>query len=118
MVFFKCLVAFRCAGLRVARIYSRNFWRRCPVEEISMKLLTGSITMLFAMVVGSLTHPFGSAKKQDSSLPLFEGASINLDGNESARRLFQRACANCHSETTAWPWYGYIPPASWMLERD
>ena len=46
--------------------------------------------------------------------PLFQGAQI--DGPTLA--LFQRACQNCHSENTQWPWYSRIPPASWMIEKD
>ena|SRR5258708_26167940 len=32
--------------------------------------------------------------------------------------LFQRACQNCHSENTQWPWYSRIPPASWKIRKD
>ena len=46
--------------------------------------------------------------------PLFQGAQI--DGLTLA--LFQRACQNCHSENTQWPWYSRIPPVSWMIEKD
>jgi hypothetical protein len=29
--------------------------------------------------------------------------------------LAQRACFDCHSNETTWPWYGYIAPISWRL---
>jgi hypothetical protein len=29
-----------------------------------------------------------------------------------------RACADCHTSHTRWPWYGHIPPVSWLLQRD
>jgi mono/diheme cytochrome c family protein len=32
------------------------------------------------------------------------------------RELFDRACADCHSNETRWPWYGRIAPASWLLQ--
>jgi len=32
--------------------------------------------------------------------------------------LFQRACADCHSNETTWPWYAYIAPVSWLVARD
>jgi Haem-binding domain len=32
--------------------------------------------------------------------------------------LLHRACINCHSHETAWPWYGRVAPFSWMLGRD
>jgi len=34
------------------------------------------------------------------------------------RELFFRACADCHSNQTAWPWYTNIAPVSWLAERD
>ena len=46
--------------------------------------------------------------------PLFQGAQID----EPTLALFQRACQNCHSENTQWPWYSRIPPASWMIGKD
>jgi hypothetical protein len=33
-------------------------------------------------------------------------------------RLVERACQNCHSERTEWPWYSYLAPMSWMIEKD
>lgn len=26
-----------------------------------------------------------------------------------------RACADCHSNRTAWPWYSHVAPASWFV---
>ncbi len=33
-------------------------------------------------------------------------------------KLLRRACANCHSHETEWPWYSKISPASWIIVRD
>ena len=30
----------------------------------------------------------------------------------------RRACFDCHSNETRWPWYSKLPVASWLLERD
>ncbi|MES2310056.1 MAG: heme-binding domain-containing protein [Verrucomicrobiota bacterium] len=27
--------------------------------------------------------------------------------------LFRRACADCHSHQTIWPWYSHVAPVSW-----
>lgn len=32
--------------------------------------------------------------------------------------LWDRACADCHSSETAWPWYSYVAPVSWLVARD
>ena len=34
------------------------------------------------------------------------------------RALFYRACADCHSNETVWPWYSNIAPVSWLVQRD
>ena len=34
------------------------------------------------------------------------------------RELFFRACKDCHSHETVWPWYASIAPASWLLQYD
>lgn len=32
------------------------------------------------------------------------------------RAYFYRACADCHSNETAWPWYSNIAPLSWVIQ--
>jgi mono/diheme cytochrome c family protein len=34
------------------------------------------------------------------------------------RTLAKRACFDCHSNETKWPWYSYIAPVSWLLAND
>jgi mono/diheme cytochrome c family protein len=34
------------------------------------------------------------------------------------RELFFRACKDCHSNETVWPWYSRVAPTSWLVERD
>jgi hypothetical protein len=36
----------------------------------------------------------------------------------STRALAARACFDCHSNETAWPWYASVAPASWLVQRD
>src|SRR5258705_7614174 len=32
--------------------------------------------------------------------------------------LARRACFDCHSNETRWPWYSSIAPISWRIQRD
>jgi hypothetical protein len=32
--------------------------------------------------------------------------------------VLRRACADCHSDATRWPWYSRVAPISWLLVRD
>jgi mono/diheme cytochrome c family protein len=34
------------------------------------------------------------------------------------RALVKRACFDCHSNETIWPWYSYVAPVSWLVYRD
>jgi hypothetical protein len=34
------------------------------------------------------------------------------------RALAKRACFDCHSNETVWPWYSYIAPVSWLVYND
>ena len=33
------------------------------------------------------------------------------------RELAMRACADCHSNETVWPWYSNIAPVSWVVTQ-
>jgi len=34
------------------------------------------------------------------------------------RELAVRACFDCHSNETRWPWYSHVAPISWLVQRD
>jgi len=36
----------------------------------------------------------------------------------TTQALFERACADCHSNQTVWPWYSKIAPVSWLVAHD
>jgi mono/diheme cytochrome c family protein len=38
--------------------------------------------------------------------------------SERAEQIAQRSCAACHSNTTDWPWYAHVAPASWLVTTD
>lgn len=33
------------------------------------------------------------------------------------RELAARACFDCHSNETRWPWYAHVAPLSWVMQR-
>lgn len=42
---------------------------------------------------------------------------VNWDSPQT-KELFGRACADCHSNDTTWPWYSRVAPVSFLLVRD
>ena len=38
--------------------------------------------------------------------------------DENAKMILTKACYDCHSNETNWPWYSYVAPVSWMVVDD
>jgi hypothetical protein len=36
----------------------------------------------------------------------------------TTRELTRRACFDCHSNETHWPWYTHVAPISWLTQYD
>ena len=66
------------------------------------------------VLASALVHPSGPVKTAKSDTPLLAGAELDPKVFE----VIQRACQNCHSEKTVWPWYSHIAPMSWLVEGD
>jgi hypothetical protein len=43
-------------------------------------------------------------------------AEVPAEAN--VRAILRRACYDCHSNETFWPWYSRIAPISWLVARD
>jgi len=79
--------------------------------KISHKFLAGIAAL---ELVCAWIHPFGRVKNQASPAPIL----ANIDVSDPVVRIVNRSCRNCHSEQTHWPWYSYVAPMSWMIEKD
>lgn len=42
-------------------------------------------------------------------------AQAHLNISSEVESIFRRACYDCHSNETRWPWYSNVAPASWFL---
>jgi Haem-binding domain len=72
------------------------------------------------IVAASLALALTSANSSDAKhqaairKSLLAGSGVPVP----VRAILQRACQDCHSENTAWPWYANIPPISARIHRD
>jgi predicted nicotinamide N-methyase len=41
-----------------------------------------------------------------------------IDAPSDVKSVLRRACYDCHSNETVWPWYSQLAPVSWLLHRD
>ena len=78
-------------------------------------LRTSLVAAVMVLGLASLlVHPFGAVRAHAPVGPLLTGAVVDAE----TVRILQRSCQNCHSQNTDWPWYSYIAPVSWLIEKD
>lgn len=41
-----------------------------------------------------------------------------IDAPANVMAILRRACFDCHSNETVWPWYSYVAPVSWLVASD
>jgi hypothetical protein len=44
--------------------------------------------------------------------------SLTLTAPPEVISILRNSCYDCHSNETEWPFYSYIAPVSWLVERD
>jgi hypothetical protein len=76
------------------------------------KISLGALILILLFGLGIQFIPYG---RNHSNPPVI--AEPNWDSPRT-RELFFRACADCHSNETVWPWYSNIAPVSWLIQRD
>lgn len=59
-------------------------------------------------------HPSGSVKLTDRQAV----SESDLHVSPEVASMLKRSCMDCHSNQTAWPWYSYVAPMSWLVEKD
>jgi mono/diheme cytochrome c family protein len=70
------------------------------------------VLILVAIFLVIQLIPFG---KDHTNPPVVAEPNWN---SPQTRALAQRACFDCHSNQTVWPWYSNVAPVSWLLAVD
>jgi hypothetical protein len=68
-----------------------------------------ALVVLSAVVLGMQLVPYG---REHSNPPIAKEPAWD---QPSTRELAARACFDCHSNQTQWPWYSHIAPLSWLV---
>jgi hypothetical protein len=77
-----------------------------PVASVVLSLLLG-------MAVAQLIQPNTGNPPINSARNLWNDRRVD----PRVAHILRRACADCHSHETVWPWYSKISPVSWWLAR-
>jgi hypothetical protein len=76
------------------------------------RVLLGVVLVVLILAVAIQAVPYGRNHTNPSSR-----AEPRWD-SERTRGLTVRACFDCHSNETVWPWYSNLAPVSWLIQRD
>ena len=71
--------------------------------------------MILALALILVTGSTSGAKTADSGK---QTRLSGFDAPQSVRAIVQRACADCHSAETKWPWYSNLPLVSSQIRTD
>ncbi len=74
-------------------------------------LRNGLVAIVALLVIIQLV-PYG---RSHANPPVVQEPAWN---SPDTRALAQRACFDCHSNETVWPWYANVAPMSWLVQRD
>lgn len=82
------------------------------IKEASWKR---RIAWVAGIVIGILLLiqlvPYG---RDHTNPPVLAQAKI---ANPEGQKLWDKSCADCHSNLTKWPWYSNVAPMSWLIQN-
>ncbi len=111
-------IAFRLAAFVLLLATAPRWWRtlrslpEALVGRRWMAVFDGVLWLSLALILMVQVIPLGWRHENPAvvSEPAWD--------SPQTRELFERACADCHSNQTQWLWYANIAPASWLVADD
>jgi heme-binding protein len=82
-----------------------------PPKTLRHRLRSAALAV-FALFVLIQIAPYG---RNHTNPPVVKEPSWS---DATTRPLAVRACFDCHSNETRWPWYSKVAPVSWLVQYD
>ena len=76
---------------------------------VRILLVAGLIVLVLGFAIQAVPH------RSHANPPVLAEPQWNAP---QTRALAVRACFDCHSNETVWPWYSNVAPISWLVEHD
>jgi Haem-binding domain len=75
-----------------------------------------TLTLIAALTAAALIIGQVGTARRVASEPRTKGLPMSL--NVKPLQVLVRACGDCHSSHTEWPWYSHVPPVSrWIAQH-
>ena len=72
------------------------------------------ISLVVLLVVSQAIRP----AKTNPAVDETQTMQANTHMSPEVAMILERACSNCHSSKTTWPWYSQVAPVSWFIVSD
>jgi mono/diheme cytochrome c family protein len=84
------------------------------MKSVGVWLKRGTLLFLAFLAVAQ----FIPIKRDDPQIDPTRSIYAKEKMPQQVKSVFEGSCANCHSDRTAWPWYSYVAPVSWIIASD
>jgi hypothetical protein len=81
-----------------------------------LRTLSKSVLILATFVI--IAVQFTPAVRSNPPVQRERSFENQLHVTPQVAGILRRACMDCHSNETRWPWYSHIAPVSWAIARD
>src|SRR5687768_15119166 len=81
---------------------------------MSRRLKQGALVLAVVFAAAQFVRPERANPVTDASRTINTHLGTS---NTKLLAILDRACNECHSNHTIWPWYSQIAPLSWMMAR-
>ena len=89
--------------------------RLTPQEEPIMKFPLSPVQTSLALAAALLAIQLIPYGRNRTNPPVVQEPVWD---SPATRALAKRACFDCHSNETVWPWYSRVAPVSWLIRHD
>lgn len=70
--------------------------------------------MLVLVIAAQVFQP----RRTNPDVPASRSLAAHVAVPAPVQNILQRACGDCHSNATVWPWYSRVAPVSWLVTDD
>ena len=82
---------------------------------MNMARVKRAILVLVALLI---VAQFVQPKRTNPPVIPSKSLAAHVEVPSEVQSVFRRACYDCHSNQTVWPWYSHIAPLSWVITDD
>lgn len=100
---------------RLRRVISARRWTWNGDSAVNWARVKIAVLALVAFLVAiQLVQP----KRTNPPTIPSRTIAAHLQVPDQVHAVLQKACGDCHSNQTVWPWYSHVAPISWVVTDD